>query len=677
VAAFLGFIHGWPRPHPSLPLAQAKPAGRRRERRSGAVGQRQRERQRKRERQRWRQQRGQPAPQARTARRRRGRQRRQRRRRRARPGLPARGVQAGPHLHRGAAGAAAAGGRKASTGQRCLCRPELVADAPTPRASPSRAPPLPPLPLPPALPAARTTKNPQLTVGQPNAFYRQKAVNSAITKLNAMTRPLRLKARAGPLSLGLWANARPARFLSTPAHVHGAPPRGRRPFAAHQAPLAPCHRSCLADRVDLPLPSRPPRTWRGSSRARRRSPRWGQEGWCPRCAPPHVHPPSAACCSPPAARDAAVGCMKASSLLPLRPLPAAAAPAAGEGDPVHRQPAARAGAQGQRPAAGRAAVHEVSPCLGGTGPLRAPWELAAPDGTICMPNRSPKTHVPNPTRPPPQPPNPRVWGVGDNTAQRFYAQGCRTLDDLRKLEGISELQRVGLKYFEDFEVRGSSQGRRGRRALLRFLLPASPPTQLQALACSRAPPPRLNDTLIVVPPSPPTPSCASCGTRWPRRRASSATPSPRSSRWVGGWVWAAARATVAAAAQEPVLQARAARLALDPARPWYGSPRPASLPCPTLAPPQESPDLGTPAGMTREQLVNAGLHVRCMGSYLVSPAGRVGGLGPPANLADSLQSRPQPRPPPPRAACRPPLPPPQRGLPDSGDLDVICAPPKM
>lgn len=45
-----------------------------------------------------------------------------------------------------------------------------------------------------------------------------------------------------------------------------------------------------------------------------------------------------------------------------------------------------------------------------------------------------------------------VWGVGEATAERYYERGCRSLDDLRALEGLPELQRVGLRHFDDFEV---------------------------------------------------------------------------------------------------------------------------------------------------------------------------------------------------------------------------------
>ena len=40
----------------------------------------------------------------------------------------------------------------------------------------------------------------------------------------------------------------------------------------------------------------------------------------------------------------------------------------------------------------------------------------------------------------------------------YPLQGCRTLKDVAKLPGLSEQQRVGLKYFDDFEVRQARSG---------------------------------------------------------------------------------------------------------------------------------------------------------------------------------------------------------------------------
>ena len=50
----------------------------------------------------------------------------------------------------------------------------------------------------------------------------------------------------------------------------------------------------------------------------------------------------------------------------------------------------------------------------------------------------------------------RVWGVGAGIAERWYSAGCRTLDDVRKKVeageiSLTEQQRVGFKYFDDFE----------------------------------------------------------------------------------------------------------------------------------------------------------------------------------------------------------------------------------
>jgi DNA polymerase lambda len=47
-----------------------------------------------------------------------------------------------------------------------------------------------------------------------------------------------------------------------------------------------------------------------------------------------------------------------------------------------------------------------------------------------------------------------VWGIGVETATRFYQKGFRTLEDLRKNEHLLNVwQKVGLKYHEEFKIR--------------------------------------------------------------------------------------------------------------------------------------------------------------------------------------------------------------------------------
>jgi Fingers domain of DNA polymerase lambda. len=47
-----------------------------------------------------------------------------------------------------------------------------------------------------------------------------------------------------------------------------------------------------------------------------------------------------------------------------------------------------------------------------------------------------------------------IWGVGIESATKFYQMGFRTLDDLRKNTHIlTEWQKIGLKYHEEFEQR--------------------------------------------------------------------------------------------------------------------------------------------------------------------------------------------------------------------------------
>jgi DNA polymerase lambda len=50
----------------------------------------------------------------------------------------------------------------------------------------------------------------------------------------------------------------------------------------------------------------------------------------------------------------------------------------------------------------------------------------------------------------------RVWGVGPATAERWHAAGCRALADVRVRAGelrLTAQQAVGLKFFDDFELR--------------------------------------------------------------------------------------------------------------------------------------------------------------------------------------------------------------------------------
>ena len=47
----------------------------------------------------------------------------------------------------------------------------------------------------------------------------------------------------------------------------------------------------------------------------------------------------------------------------------------------------------------------------------------------------------------------QVWGCGEATAERWYAAGCRSLDDVRARPGmLNDMQRLGLMYYDDFEV---------------------------------------------------------------------------------------------------------------------------------------------------------------------------------------------------------------------------------
>jgi len=46
-----------------------------------------------------------------------------------------------------------------------------------------------------------------------------------------------------------------------------------------------------------------------------------------------------------------------------------------------------------------------------------------------------------------------VWGAGTETTKQWFAQGFRTLDDLRKRARLTRTQQIGLKYYEDFNTR--------------------------------------------------------------------------------------------------------------------------------------------------------------------------------------------------------------------------------
>jgi len=46
-----------------------------------------------------------------------------------------------------------------------------------------------------------------------------------------------------------------------------------------------------------------------------------------------------------------------------------------------------------------------------------------------------------------------VWGAGTETTKQWFAQGFRTLDDLRKRARLTRTQQIGLKYYDDFNTR--------------------------------------------------------------------------------------------------------------------------------------------------------------------------------------------------------------------------------
>lgn len=46
-----------------------------------------------------------------------------------------------------------------------------------------------------------------------------------------------------------------------------------------------------------------------------------------------------------------------------------------------------------------------------------------------------------------------VWGAGTETTKQWFAQGFRTLDDLRTRARLTRMQQIGLQYYKDFNTR--------------------------------------------------------------------------------------------------------------------------------------------------------------------------------------------------------------------------------
>lgn len=47
-----------------------------------------------------------------------------------------------------------------------------------------------------------------------------------------------------------------------------------------------------------------------------------------------------------------------------------------------------------------------------------------------------------------------VWGAAESTANKWWSEGCRSLDDVRsKASGLTIIQQMGLRYYDDFMQR--------------------------------------------------------------------------------------------------------------------------------------------------------------------------------------------------------------------------------
>mmetsp|Transcript_14692 Transcript_14692/g.10591 ORF Transcript_14692/g.10591 Transcript_14692/m.10591 type:complete len:87 (+) Transcript_14692:887-1147(+) len=45
-----------------------------------------------------------------------------------------------------------------------------------------------------------------------------------------------------------------------------------------------------------------------------------------------------------------------------------------------------------------------------------------------------------------------VWGIGPKVAAKLYAQGIKSVEELKKKpSGLTEMQKIGLKYYDDFK----------------------------------------------------------------------------------------------------------------------------------------------------------------------------------------------------------------------------------
>uniref|UniRef100_A0A8C6M5W6 DNA polymerase n=1 Tax=Nothobranchius furzeri TaxID=105023 RepID=A0A8C6M5W6_NOTFU len=78
----------------------------------------------------------------------------------------------------------------------------------------------------------------------------------------------------------------------------------------------------------------------------------------------------------------------------------------------------------------------------------------------------------------------RVTGIGPAAARKFFEEGVKTLDDLKKVEHkLNHHQKIGLKYFEEFEKRIPRAEMEKMEVILNISTKAFMPSSLTLILC--------------------------------------------------------------------------------------------------------------------------------------------------------------------------------------------------